>query len=522
MQKLATVFLVFLGVFAPRLVRAGEEPAVLGEADALPYLRDLHAKVHRLWTDNFLAMAAAQLPKDHPVNTPSRVVVLEVALSPQGNVVDVKVEKTSGASEFDASAVDVVKTSSPFARVEDNLLSDDGNLHLVWTFARDDRRCSGLSITHRELPLADAVKAMVAQGRERAAISRLQGSDEAARLAGIDVLARASLDKLENDRSLAVDVAAANALVGDTRGTERLREAAAKEPTAPVIRGLGALKIPICPLIKDYLDKAATAEARERFLWALGEGTEGECLAVVIAAAKNRGAGRMERLFALTSLGHSESAEAKAALKDLLKDPDPNIQSAAILAEARPSAGKGAVFRPTPMLRDKSVAVRAAAAAALVRVEGEPVLPQLFLVFKERDPIVFTTLAPELANLPGEASANMLARFLQKDELPIRLAAARALAIRRDAYAAKARKSLAAATNPELQLLAGSALNQEQRTAATKAPVNEDFAATFSALLRGGARPIAADWLLAQFDKLDPGTRVAFLGQWLATREQPE
>ena len=44
MQKLATVFLVFLGVFAPRLVRAGEEPAVLGEADALPYLRDLHAK----------------------------------------------------------------------------------------------------------------------------------------------------------------------------------------------------------------------------------------------------------------------------------------------------------------------------------------------------------------------------------------------------------------------------------------------------------------------------------------------
>jgi HEAT repeat protein len=230
----------------------------------------------------------------------------------------------------------------------------------------------------------------------------------------------------------------------------------------------------------------------------------------------------MERLFALTSLGHSESAEAKAALKDLLKDPDPNIQSAAILAEARPSAGKGAVFRLTPMLRDRSVAVRAAAAAALVRVEGEPVLPQLFLVFKERDPIVFTTLAPELANLPGEASANMLARFLQKDELPIRLAAARALAIRRDAYAAKARKSLAAATNPELQLLAGSALNQEQRTAATKAPVNEDFAATFSALLRGGARPIAADWLLAQFDKLDPGTRVAFLGQWLATREQPE
>jgi len=29
---------------------------------------------------------------------------------------------------------------------------------------------------------------------------------------------------------------------------------------------------------------------------------------------------------------------------------------------------------------------------------------------------------------------------------------------------------------------------------------------------------VAADWLLVQFAKLDPGMRVSLLGQWLGTR----
>jgi hypothetical protein len=175
--------------------------------------------------------------------------------------------------------------------------------------------------------LADAVKAMVAQGRDGAATSRVQTAAATERLAGVDAFARAWLDSVENDKALAVEVAAANAMAGDDRGAERLRKAAEKEPTFAVVRGLAALKIPICPLIKDYLNKGNSAEARERFLWALGEGADGECLDLAITTAKNRAAGRMERTLALASLGHSDSAEAKAALKDVLKDPDPNIQA---------------------------------------------------------------------------------------------------------------------------------------------------------------------------------------------------
>jgi hypothetical protein len=518
MSKRTTVVLAILGfLLAPAAGRAGEEPAVQGEEQALPYLRALHAKVHRLWTDNFLAMAAAQLPKDHPINANSRAVDLELLLAPGGKLLDLRVTKTSGSTEFDSSAMDVVKASSPFEESSADVLSDDGKVRVLWTFARDDRRCSGLAISRRDLPLAAAVKTMVAQDRDSAAMARLQNASDAERLAGLDVFARAWLDGVENDKVLAMDVAVANAVAGDGRGAERLRKAAEKEPTFGVVRGLAALKIPICPLIKDYLNKGNTAETRERFLWALSEGTEGECLTFAIATAKNRSAGRTERVLALASLGHSDEVEAKAAVKDALKDPDPNIAAAAILAEARPGAGKGAVFRLTPLLRDKSVAVRAAAAAALVRVGGEAVLPQLFLIFKEKDPVVFTTLAPELADLSGAASAEMLGRLLRKDDLAIKLAAARALASRHDEHAAKVQAALASSTNAELQLLAGMALDKDKRAAAAKAPTSEDFAPSFAALLRGAGRIVAADWLLAQFQELEPGTRVSLLGQWLGS-----
>ena len=523
MSKHTAVVLALLGfVLVPALVRAGDEPAVQGDEQALPYLRALHTKVHRLWADNFLAMAAAQLPKDHPINAPSRAASLDVVLSSAGKLIDVRVAKPSGSTEFDSSAMDVVKASAPFEVAPDDVLSDDGKVRLLWIFARDDRRCSGLTLAHRDLSLAEAVKAMVGQGRDSAALARLQKVDDAERLAGMDVFAREWLGGMENDKVLAVDVAAANALAGDDRGAERLRKAAEKEPTFGVVHGLAALKIPICPLIKGYLNKGKTAEARERFLWALSEGTDGECLTFAIDTAKNRTAGRMERTLALSSLGHSDSAEAKAAVKEVAKDPDPNIQAAAILAEAQPGAGKSAVFRLTPLLRDKSVAVRATAAAALVRVGGEAVLPQLFLVFKEKDPIVFTTLAPELAALSGAPSAEMLGRFLRKDDPSIRLAAARALASRRDPYAAKAQATLANSTNPELQLLAGPALVKDKRAAAIAAPTNESFAGSFAALLNGSGRIVAADWLLAQFDKLEPRTRVAMLGQWLGSGRAPK
>src|ERR1700690_313047 len=75
---------------------AGDEPPVQGEGKTLSYLRGLHAKVHRAWTDSFLAMAAARLPKDHPINLATRAVVVELVLSPGGRLLSTEVATPSG------------------------------------------------------------------------------------------------------------------------------------------------------------------------------------------------------------------------------------------------------------------------------------------------------------------------------------------------------------------------------------------------------------------------------------------
>ena len=71
-RKLSLTGLALLGTLASGMARAGDEPALEGEGKTLTYLSTLHGKVHRDWADNFLAMAAARLPKDHPVNLPTR------------------------------------------------------------------------------------------------------------------------------------------------------------------------------------------------------------------------------------------------------------------------------------------------------------------------------------------------------------------------------------------------------------------------------------------------------------------
>jgi TonB family protein len=544
MPKPATVFLTSLSLFATSVARAGDEPPIRAEGRALPYLQALHAKAHRLWTDSFLAMAQGQLPKDHPINTPSRAVELEVVLSPEGKLANVKLAKPSGSAEFDSSALDVLKAAGPFVAAPEEVLSDDGKVHVLWTFARDDRRCSGVRIAIRTSPLDEAVPMLVAQGREKVALARIQSADDKDRQAAFTKFARAWLDRYEDDKDLDLQVAEANALAGDSRGAERLRRAASSAdlPTAAALRiaqGLASLKVPVCPLIKESFARRAVAEketvpapspdlddaefikrikaqeSRERILSLLAQGTDGPCLSFALAVAKDRKGKASTRALALWGVGHSDSPEAQSAIRTLLRDDDSLVRAAAIQADAQQGAGKGAVFRLIPFLRDKSVTVRAAAASALVHVGGESVLPQLFQIWREKDPSFFEALTAELANLSGEASAEMLGRLLRKDDRRVRLAAARALAARHDGAARKALANLTKTTDAELKFLAAAVLDDESRLAAAAAPEGYAWTDSFLAVARGDAKLAAVDWALAQFPKIEPATRIYLMGTWL-------
>jgi TonB family protein len=548
MRKHVTVFLASLGMLVASTVLGGDEPPVRGEGRALPYLQALHAKVHRVWTDSFLTMAEGQLPKDHPINLPSRAVELEVVLTADGKLSEVEVAKPSREADFDKSALDVMKAAAPFLVAPEEALSDDGKVHVRWMLARDDRRCSGVSVEIKTRPLEEAVPMLVASGRESVAIARMQAAEEKDRHAAFAALARAWLDRYEDDKELSLQVAEANALAGDPRGADRLRRAVEDAGSPPgtaqsIAQGLATLKVPVCPLIKESVAKKLVAEnvtpsstipdlddtelvkrlkrleTRERILNLLSEGSDGPCLSFAIALAKDRSARPVDRALALWGLGRSDRAEAKTAVRALLSDGEPTVKSAAIWADARQEKGKGAVFRLIPYLRDRSSEVRAAAAAALVRVGGEEVLPQLFQVWREKDSSIYVALALELADLSGEASADMLLRLLRKEDRRVRVAAARALAARQDETAAKGLPELAKAQDAEIKLLAGPALGSEDRLAAAAAPEGYTWAESFLALARGKGKLAAVDWALAQFPKIDPATRIYLMGTWLvATR----
>ncbi len=515
MPKLVLLSLVLPSLFAVSPARAGDEPAVQGDGPVLPYLRALHAKVHRDWADNFVAMAAAQLPKDHPINAASRAVDLEVVISPEGQLADVKVANTSGAADFDAAAMEVIKAAAPFAVAPEDALSDDGNAHVLWTLARDDRRCSGLAILYNIRALDVAVPALVAQGRDLAAIARLQSSDEKDRERAFSTFARAWLDLAEDDKDLDVRVAAANASAGDGRGAERLRRAVENgQDLELAARALAALRIPLCTLVKD---KLGSADARDAVLSVLRFGPDGECLSWMVNLAKDQKAAQAQRLVAIAALGNNDEVEARGVIRNLLGDRAPAIQAAAILAGARAGAGKGAMLRLTPLLRNRSVEIRAAAAAALVRVGGEPALVHLFLLFKETDPRPYEAVAEQLAWLTGQASADMLGRFLRREDRRIRRAGALALARRRDPFAAKAQAALAGSPDPELRFLAGNAVDSDKRLAAASAPEGYAWTEDFATLAEGSGGIAAVDWMLAQFPKLSPAIRVDLMGSWLAS-----
>ena len=507
-------------VLAPTTAQAAEEPPVQGEGLTLAYLTDLHTKVHKAWADSFLAMAAARLPKDHPVNLATRAVVVELVLAPGGRLLSTAVTTPSGSAEFDTSALDVVRANAPFGIAPEEAFSDDGNIRVLWTFARNDRRCSDLRIENAQLPLPQAVRSLVAQGRDRTAITRLQAAGNDAREQAFSSFALAWLDSAQADQGLAV--AAARAAGGDGAGAERLRQAMARgEQVETSARALARLAIPLCPLVKEKLEGPA-GEGRGLAAAVLRFGLERDCLPGVLVVAKDRSAPEAQRVAAAEALGTIDDAEAHASLQAMAKDGPPAIRAAALLAGTRAGAGRAAMFHLTGLLHDPAPQVRGAAAAALLRAGGEAMVPQLFQLFKGKDPRPGESVAKELGTMKGEASAEMLGKLARgKYDRRVRLAGARALAGRRDQFVRKVQATLAGEGDAELRFLGSAALDAQKRLAAASAPEGHLWRASYAALAAGSGRLAAADWALVQFPKLDPAVRVEIMGEWLAGTKPP-
>jgi hypothetical protein len=122
----------------------------------------------------------------------------------------------------------------------------------------------------------------------------------------------------------------------------------------------------------------------------------------------------------------------------------------------------------------------------------------------------------------------MLGKMLKRNNLPVQLAAAHALARRKDA-AARAQVAELGADLP-------SQVRQELQAPASASPTGAPAAATdeaatpvlepFEALLRQRQEHAAAQWIVAHWSALPPREGIAALGTWLgrttATRSTPD
>jgi TonB family protein len=424
------------------------ELQVVGEGPEAVYLRAVHNRVHRRWADSFLRMAADQLPRNHPVNVPTRRVVLDVTLAPDGAVLAQAIAHGggSGSSDFDKAALDVVAASTPFPAAPAEALSDDGRVHLRWAFARDGRRCGDLFALQMEGPLDAALPRLFAEGRDAEALRRVRvaaaaaySPDEAVAVLARTWLARTGRRPLAG---LPVNVVGADSAIAD-----KVRE----------------------------MDRLATGRSAAR-----------------------------RKLVALSKRG-----------------PAP-VRVAALIARGRAGDKRAALAGLTPLLYDRSLEVRIAAAAGLAGIVGEAAVPVLAAALSpETDPALFEAVAARLARGSGKASAELLGRILLSRQQRVRLAAAAALAARFDAPARKLLGPLASDPDPRLRFYAATVVPPaDWRELATA--VGSGERAAYRALLGGPApgRSVAGIWLLTHFDDWSPATQGDVLGEYLTAMDR--
>jgi hypothetical protein len=238
-------------------------------------------------------------------------------------------------------------------------------------------------------------------------------------------------------------------------------------------------------------------------------------LAGIVADPRQPTAVRLQAIDTLVTF--IPAVAARPVIMAALDDKDPVVRGAALLASVRKGAGRPEMYRLAPLLHDKTVEIRGAASAGMVRAGGDLALEQLYLLSKETDARPGTWVATELALLATPASAEFLGKMLRKNNPPVQVAAARALAGRKDSAA---RTELDAVKDDaripaEVRLIASgtapakpAAIDERTKALAASEPLRQ--------LLHANRTSDAATWLLASFQTLEPRAGIEALSAWLA------
>ncbi|HEY8924668.1 MAG TPA: TonB family protein, partial [Polyangia bacterium] len=424
-------------------VRAHEqpEPPVGGPGPEGDYLRHVHQRLHGSWVDGFIRVTPySQLGPA----TSTREAEVKLTIRWDGSVETAEISIPSGSPDFDAAALNAIWMTAPFPPPA-TIMGDDGLAHLKWRFARDFRLCSGAEVVHVEYPLAIALPKLVARGLLAEATHRM--GQELERVGWnegdfVSPFIRQWLARPNLSDELDTRAAAALALGGDRKQIERLQGALRSAATAGVAApALNRLGVNAGALLAGELTDAAGDPARRAVIAAMrADVTIGArcapCVAAFAAAALDARQPVGDRVAMIRTLGELERTPVvEMALGAASKDSNASIRAAGMLASTTRGQGRVGVIRLAPLLHDRNPELRAAAAAGVLRADGELGMKQLYLLARERDPRPLIAAAEELGKMTTEDSATLLGKMLKRPDKTVRRAAIFALAARRDAFA---------------------------------------------------------------------------------------
>jgi hypothetical protein len=498
------------------------EPSIMGGPNDLEYLRQIHAHVHKRWADNFLALIGQNLALGNPLNDPARVAEADVVISAKGKLVSATITKGSGFAGFDDAITEVLKDSTPFPAPPVASRSDDDQLHLHWTFARDERRCAGVAVIHVDDPLEIAIPKLMKAGRRDEIVARIA----AARGGGVS--AEPSMTSLANEWLrgagkqpwATVKIAGTLAGKGDADGIAFLKAAVTRPADA---RAAGALlaanKIAVCPLVKAALEGGAPADQLAA-AQALATSGETACAAGLVKMLGNGKLKAEARAAAATALGPIDDAGAQSALDAAAKgEPNLTVKAAAALAQIRPNAGRAKMFAMVHLLKEPSVEMRSAGSAGLVRAGGDSDLDDLYMLFRDTDPRPAEATLRELERVKGQKANDMIGKLMKRPLVPVQRAAAELLFKRRAKAAFPAFAGFADSADAQLKAMSLVAADDAKLASAGADP--KLGMSAYRARLARGERDRAADWLLAALPALPPVQQADAMVEWLSTADAP-
>jgi TonB family protein len=282
------------------------EPPIAGEGARAVFLRAVHAHAHGAWSGTFLNNAAERLSASHPLNDRKRSVTVRIVLLSDGTLAETSVEQSSGSPDFDAAAL-AVFSDTMYPQPPEESLSDDGRAYLRWVFARDRRRCSGVSVIVKEGPLEEGLDHLLARWRDREALRRVRAAAVASPEEALSKLARAWLKRAFEQSAQALPASIGLAAIGDARGTDVLRAALRRGDRVPeVSAALRRLKVPVPPAPPPAPAAPEVASA---------------ALAKVLRKGEPAA-----RLKAAVALSGRPDETARQALAALVRDPDPALR----------------------------------------------------------------------------------------------------------------------------------------------------------------------------------------------------